>query len=118
MIFNTSSLGSLAGGVSHSGACATSPLPALPNNTILQHLLARGIIVDTNTNHVPFTALPASQPSVTFPVTSRNARSCARNGAAGVDSKQWGEKKKDNLTNKSCEENTGEKASGGNTMTT
>lgn len=65
--------------------------------------------MDTNTNHVPFTALPASQPSVTFPVTSRNARSCARKGAARVDNKQWGGKKRDNLTNKSCEENTREK---------
>lgn len=50
--------------------CATSPLPTLSSNTVPQHLLAWGIIVDTNTNHVPFTALPASQLLVTFPVTS------------------------------------------------
>ena len=50
----------------------TSPLSASPGNTILQHLLAWGIIVDTNTNHVPFTALPALQPLMTFLVTSRN----------------------------------------------
>lgn len=52
--------------------CTTSPLPALSSNTIPQHLLAWGIIVETNTNHVPFTALPASQPLMMFPVTSRN----------------------------------------------
>lgn len=50
----------------------TSPLPAFPGNTILQCLLALGIIVNTNTNHVPFSAFPAIQPLMTFPVTSRN----------------------------------------------
>lgn len=66
-------------------ACTTSPLPALSNNIILQHLLARGIIVDTNTNHVPFTTLPASQPLMTFPVTSRNAHTCTCNAGARVN---------------------------------
>lgn len=45
---------------------ATSPLPAFPSSATLQHLLAWGIIVDTNTNHVPLAALPALQPLMTF----------------------------------------------------
>ena len=44
----------------------TSPLPAFPSSATLQHLLAWGIIVDTNTNHVPLAALPALQPLMTF----------------------------------------------------
>ena len=43
-----------------------SPLPAFPSSATLQHLLAWGIIVDTNTNHVPLAALPALQPLMTF----------------------------------------------------
>lgn len=51
----------------------TSPLPAFPGNTILQCLLAWRTIVKTNTNHVPFSAFPAIQPLMTFPVTSRSS---------------------------------------------
>lgn len=54
-------------------AITTTPaLSAFPAYIILWYLLALGIIVVPNTNYVLFTTLPASQPLLTFPVTSRN----------------------------------------------
>lgn len=54
-------------------AITTTPaLSAFPAYIILRYLLALGIIVVPNTNYVLFTTLPASQPLLTFPVTSRN----------------------------------------------
>lgn len=59
----------------------TIPLPALPGNSILQCFL------HTNTNHVPFSAFPATQPLMMLPVTSRNMH--MQNGSVGDAETKW-----------------------------
>lgn len=67
----------------------TNRLPAFPGNTVRQHLLAWEIIVDTNTNHVPSTALPALQPIMTFPVHSRNILHKSAAVGGGEEQTKW-----------------------------
>lgn len=78
---HVSNLGSLPSNVSHLQSAPQAHCVHLPGNTILQHLLAWGSIVDTNTNHISFTALPALQPLMTFPVTSRNIHTKCRSAS-------------------------------------